>query len=73
MKELAFKKLQLSPWDLCVLLHNAGVIKEMPCHPDVQIIERTEINKGNTILISWTVPEVDLPSPEIKKDEETPA
>ena len=68
MKLAIQKQLQLSPWDLMVMLHNSGVIPELPCAPDVQIVERNELNNGQTVILKWAVRDEEIPSPEIKKD-----
>lgn len=49
------KELELTPWNLLCALRKAGLVDEDCCAPDVNIVARTEVNKGRTVVVSWSL------------------
>lgn len=60
------KELHLTPYDLVTALMKAGFCDDN-CAPNVQVVEKTEVNEGRTVVISWSLREQKLglqPEPE---------
>lgn len=60
MRLSTHKCLAMTPWELVRALVKAGVIEDDTCNTDVQVVSRTEINEGRTVLVSWSNRETDL-------------
>lgn len=58
------KELHLQPWDLVRALRDAGLVDDDCCAPDVKMVEKTDVNGGRTVIVSWSQTEkrIALPS-----------
>lgn len=65
------RQLHLTPWDLIVLLKLAGIADETACGGDVEIVERTEVNGGRTVVIKWDEQERRLAMPTTRPADST--
>ncbi|MCW1985551.1 UNVERIFIED_ORG: hypothetical protein M2348_001283 [Sphingomonas sp. R1F5B] len=57
------KELHLNPWDLVCALRDAGLVDDDCCMPEVKIVEKTEVNEGRTVIVSWSKQEQRLALP----------
>lgn len=55
------KAIALTPWELITMLKQANIIEDDVCNVYVEMIEKSDVNEGRTIIISWFNTEVDFP------------
>lgn len=55
-KQRVRKELHLHPYELVAALQKAGLCDDT-CEPKVEIVEKTEVNKGRTVIVSWSLRE----------------
>lgn len=54
------KEMHFKPWELITALQQAGIIEKDACAGDVKVVDRTEVNGGHTIIISYSSSEARL-------------
>jgi hypothetical protein len=55
-KQNVRKELHLHPYELVAALQKAGLCDDT-CQPNVQVVEKTEVNEGRTVIVSWSLRE----------------
>jgi hypothetical protein len=57
MKLNVRKELHLTPWELLCALRKAGVVDPECCAPDINMVQKTDVNEGRTVVVSWSLTE----------------